>query len=125
MILLGVPISIASFLVKDTNLAVLMVSVNYIVPTAQLAPVVSAIHRLSPLGFRARASALLLFCTGTIGGLGPLVAGSISDALKPQYGAQALSHALLIVIPTAYVLSILCLAVGTWSFRNDMVEEGA
>ncbi|SEE77517.1 Predicted arabinose efflux permease, MFS family [Rhizobiales bacterium GAS191] len=125
MILLGLPISIASFRVTDPNLAVLMVSVNYIIPVAHLPPVVSALHRLCPLGFRARASALLLVGNGTLGSLGPLIAGAISDALKPQYGEQALSHALLIVIPTAYALAVLCLLAATRSYRDDMVEEAS
>jgi MFS family permease len=123
MILLGLPISIASFRVANANLAVLMVSVNYIVPTAQLAPVVSALHRLCPLGFRARASALLLFCSGIFGGLGPYITGAISDAFKPQYGPQALSHALLIVIPTSFILAVICLAAATRTYRDDMAEE--
>ena len=47
---------------------------------------------------RTVASALLLFVINLIGmGIGPLLAGLISDALTPTYGKDALAYSLLIL----------------------------
>jgi MFS family permease len=123
MILACLPLSITAFLAEESGLAVLGLAANYVIPTAYSAPVVAALHRLSPLEFRARASALLLLCSGIFGGLGPLIVGAISDALTPEYGAAALGRALLILVPTAYGLAAVCYAAGLVTFRRELADE--
>ncbi|HLT92042.1 MAG TPA: MFS transporter [Woeseiaceae bacterium] len=56
------------------------------------------VQGLVPLRMRAVASALLLFILNSIGlGLGPQLAGMLSDALTPWLGAEALRYSLLAV----------------------------
>jgi len=123
MIAAALPLSIAAFSIADQTLAVVCLAVNYIIPIAYAGPVIAALHRLSPLEFRARASALLLFCSGVFGGLGPLIVGAISDALAPQYGVEALGRALQLLVPTAYGIAALLYSAALLTFRNEVEKE--
>jgi hypothetical protein len=72
---------------------------------------------------RSTASGSFLFINNLIGlGLGPLLIGSLSDALKSTYGIDALRNAA--VAGTAfYVLAgLLMLMAGKW-LRRDWVDD--
>jgi MFS family permease len=59
-----------------------------------LAPVTTAVQHLVPRRMRATASASFLLINNLVGlGLGPLLMGRLSDALKATYGAEALRYA--------------------------------
>jgi hypothetical protein len=62
------------------------------------APTSAVTLNLTPPRMRARATALTLFLTNLLGGgLGPLVVGSLSDALKPAFGEESLRYALVMI----------------------------
>ena len=71
-----------------------------LVPTAiglaWLGPVLAAVQQLVPSNMRATASALFLFINNLIGiGLGGLLIGVLSDALRARFGAESLRYAIL------------------------------
>jgi len=88
-----------------------------------LGPVIAAVQHLAPPHMRSTASGSFLFINNLIGlGLGPLLIGSLSDALKSTYGIDALRNAA--VAGTAfYVLAgLLMLMAGKW-LRRDWVDD--
>jgi len=75
---------------------------------AYIAPAYAMVQSLVPLRMRAQAAALLLFILNIIGfGLGPLLVGLLSDALKPTLGEDALRWALLSTVVT-WMISAAC-----------------
>lgn len=88
-----------------------------------LGPVVAAVQHLAPPHMRSTASGSFLFINNLIGlGLGPLLIGSLSDALKSTYGIDALRNAA--VAGTAFYLlaGLLMLMAGKW-LRSDWVDD--
>ena len=62
------------------------------------APTSAVTLNLTPPRMRARATALTLFLTNLLGGgLGPLMVGGMSDALKPAFGKESLRYALIAI----------------------------
>jgi predicted MFS family arabinose efflux permease len=122
MIVLVLPFSYAAFLVRDQRLALVFVALANIIPTAYQAPVVAALQRLTPLGQRATASAILLFFTAMAGGLGPLLTGMISDALHASMGPRALGPGML-VAPAFHTVAAILYLLALLSFRQDMVDD--
>ncbi|CAN7607533.1 MFS transporter [Phenylobacterium sp. LjRoot219] len=120
--LFSVPFGIAAYLFAQGGAALLCVALSNLVSTAYLALTVACLHSLVPVAVRARSSAILLFWTAMMGGLGPLFAGMISDALTPTLGPEALGRALLIV-PVGLVLAALSFLVAAVYIRRDMVED--
>lgn len=119
MVIAALPISILSFRIEDTDLAILALAVNYAVPIAYSAPVALALHSLAPLELRARMSALMLLTVGIVGGFGPLIAGALSDAMAGEYGRHALGRALNL-IPALYVLGCLCFITALFRFHREL-----
>jgi hypothetical protein len=122
MVALFTPFSVAALLVSDGHAALILMATGNAFGAAYLAPLVAAIQRLAPRELRASASAIMLFCTAVLGGLGPLIAGMISDALQPELGSAALARGLL-VAPIAWGLGGVLYLAATRRFRADMVEE--
>ena len=61
-----------------------------------LGPVITAVQHLVPATQRSSASACFLFVNSLIGlGGGSVFFGAVSDALKPQYGADSLKMAII------------------------------
>ncbi|CAN7627958.1 MFS transporter [Phenylobacterium sp. LjRoot225] len=120
--LVAIPFGVAGYLFAEGTGAVLCIAISNLVGGAYLALTVACLHSLAPVTVRARISAVLLFCTAMMGGLGPLFAGMISDVLTPTYGVEALGRALLIV-PASLVLAAACFIAAAANFRRDMVEE--
>jgi len=74
----------------------------FILPAATmnvyLAPVLSQAQSLVALRMRATTSALVLLVINIIGlALGPLITGSLSDALEPRFGEESMRYSLMIV----------------------------
>lgn len=63
-------------------------------------PLFGTIQSLTPANMRATAIAVFYLFANLIGmGLGPLMAGAVSDALATEYGADSLRYALLLLSP--------------------------
>lgn len=87
-----------------------------------LAPVTTAVQHLVPGRMRATASACFLFINNLIGlGVGPLLMGALSDALKPAYGAEALRYAAVSVL-AFYLVAALLMLLAARPLRRDWVD---
>lgn len=92
------PFGIALYLVDNSLAVFLLIGVPAMAGAVYLPPTYAMTQGLVEVRMRTVASALLLFVVNLIGmGLGPLLAGAISDYLKPTYGDDALAYALLIL----------------------------
>lgn len=89
----------ALFYVMDSlPLALTFYFVSLLFASAYLGPSFALVQHLAPLRLRALWAAIALFVNNLIGmGLGPLLVGRISDALRPTYGAESLRYAMLAV----------------------------
>ena len=88
-----------------------------------LGPVVTAVQHLVPQPMRATASASFLFINNLIGlGVGPLLIGGISDALKTTYGAESLRYA-AVGCTAFYLLAALLMLFAIKRLRTDWVDD--
>lgn len=122
--LISIPFAVAGYLFASGSAALVCVALGNFASASYLALAVSSLHSLAPPAVRAQLSAVLLFSMAVLGGLGPLIAGMISDALTPTLGALALGRALLIV-PASLLLAAACFALAMVRFRRDLVPEEA
>ena len=112
-----------TFLLAFSSTSIVASSLLFIIPTALslawLGPVIGAINGLVPAHMRATASAMFLFINNLIGlGLGTLVIGTISDALKGQYGDEALRYSAM-VTTLLYVVSAVLMALAALRLQRD------
>ncbi len=112
-----------TFLLAFSSHSIVATSMLFVVPTALslawLGPVIGAINGLVPPHMRATASAMFLFINNLIGlGLGTLVIGTVSDALKAQYGEEALRYSAMATTPL-YVLAALLMALAALRLARD------
>jgi predicted MFS family arabinose efflux permease len=76
--------------------------------TLWLGPIVTAAQHLAPSRMRAGASGTFLLVNNLLGlGLGPLLMGVLSDALKKSYGADSLRYAAIIGVSLYLVAAVL------------------
>jgi len=88
-----------------------------------LGPVVTAVQHLVPQPMRATASASFLLINNLIGlGVGPLLIGGISDALKSTYGAESLRYA-AVGCTAFYLLAALLMLFAIKRLRSDWVAD--
>ena len=77
-----------------------LLGLGCIIGNAPNGPLYGMIQSLVPERMRAMSIALILLSANLIGiGLGPLVAGVLSDALRPWAGEESLRYALLFLCP--------------------------
>jgi MFS family permease len=82
--------------VPDSALVFALIGVPALMGSVYLPPTYAMTQGLVEVKMRTVASALLLFVINLIGmGLGPVLAGAISDYLTPTYGQNALAYSLL------------------------------
>lgn len=94
--LVVVPFAAAAILSRDFSTSLLLYALPLALGYVYLGPTLATTHALVAPRMRAMASAVLFFIINLIGlGLGPTVTGMISDALTPQYGADALRYAIV------------------------------
>lgn len=94
--LIVVPFAAAAILSRDFSTSLLLYALPLALGYVYLGPTLATTHALVAPRMRALASAVLFFIINLIGlGLGPTVTGMISDALTPQYGADALRYAIV------------------------------
>lgn len=114
-----VPFAFVGLEIGNANLAIVCIAVNYTIGSVYMAPSVTALQRIAPPHLRATASALMLFVTAMLGGIGPLLVGLFSDALQPSLGPAALGRALL-VVPAAQTLAALLFMAAAVFYRRDI-----
>ncbi|HEX7854635.1 MAG TPA: MFS transporter [Sphingobium sp.] len=123
--ILIIPFEIASYLFHDTRLALVAFAGSFFFGGAYLAPSIAAAQSMLPPRLRATASAVIMLGVNLIGlGLGPLVAGFLSDhwALAAG-GADSLRQAMLAIIPSEG-LAIVLLACALVHQRRLARAEG-
>lgn len=85
---------------QNRYLAFALMGVSNMGSTAIYGPLFATFQTLVPPRTRATAIAIVYFLANLIGlGLGPLLVGTISDALLPVFGQESLRYALLFVCP--------------------------
>jgi MFS family permease len=88
-----------------------------------LGPVTTAVQHLVPRHMRATASASFLLINNFIGiGIGPLLFGRISDALKETYGVESLRYA-AIGCTAFYLVAGGLMLIAARRLRSDWVED--
>lgn len=88
-----------------------------------LGPVTTAVQHLVPRHMRATASASFLLINNLIGiGVGPLLFGRISDALKASYGVESLRYA-AVGCTAFYLVAGGLMLIAARRLRSDWVEE--
>jgi MFS family permease len=88
-----------------------------------LGPVTTAVQHLVPQPMRATASASFLLINNLIGlGVGPLLIGRLSDALKASHGVDALRTA-AVASTGFYVLAAVLMFLCVKRLRSDWVED--
>lgn len=93
-------ISAIVYTARDLHLAMGALALATLMGTITLGPLLSTIQTLVPPSMRATAVALIYLVANLFGlGLGPLVAGAVSDALRPAWGQESLRYALLALCP--------------------------
>jgi hypothetical protein len=81
------------------------------------------VQHLVPQPMRATASASFLFINNLIGlGIGPLLIGRLSDALKASYGVDALRNA-AVACTGFYILAALLMFLCVRPLRAAWVDE--
>jgi len=88
-----------------------------------LGPVITAVQHLAPARMRSTASGSFLLINNLIGlGVGPLLIGRVSDALKDSYGVDALRNA-AVAGTFFYLLAAILMAFAAAKLRADWVED--
>jgi len=85
--------------------------------------VTTAVQHLVPRHMRATASASFLLINNFIGlGIGPLLFGRISDALKESYGVESLRYA-AVGCTAFYLIAGVLMLIAARRLRSDWVED--
>ena len=88
-----------------------------------LAPVSTAVQHLVPRSMRSTASASFLLINNLIGlGIGPLLMGRLSDALKASYGVDSLRYAAVACL-AFYLLAAALMLVCVPFLRHSWISE--
>ncbi|MEO6581441.1 MAG: MFS transporter [Sphingomicrobium sp.] len=88
-----------------------------------LGPVTTAVQHLVPRHMRATASASFLLINNLIGiGIGPLLFGGLSDALKSSYGVESLRYA-AIGCTAFYLVAAGLMLMASRRLRADWVDD--
>jgi predicted MFS family arabinose efflux permease len=96
--IVGLPFGIAIYLTDSSAIVFALIGVPAALGSVYLPPTYAMTQGLVDVRMRTVASALLLFVINLIGmGIGPWLAGFISDMLAPTYGKDSLRYALLIL----------------------------
>jgi MFS family permease len=92
-LIIGFPLTQMVFALDDTRAVIFMLVPSILCSAAYLAPSITATYGLVGVRERALASAVLLFILNLIGlGLGPVLAGVVSDQFKAWFIAQGMAE---------------------------------
>ena len=121
--LMTVPALVGGLLAPNLWLAWLLLLVANGANVLWLGPITTAVQHLVPRPMRATASASFLLINNLIGlGVGPLLMGRISDALKATHGVDALRDA-AVACSAFYVLAALLAFLSLKSLRASWVAD--
>jgi predicted MFS family arabinose efflux permease len=110
----AVPLQLYAYSAGYWVLGLMVLAIPTILNSFYYGPTYSSVQGLVPLRARAMASAVMLFCQNLIGlGLGPLLFGMLSDALRPEYGEGSVQVVL-------YVASLLGLLPAFFFWRCSL-----
>lgn len=121
--LVTAPLFVAGLLAPNLWLAWPLLLIPNALNILWLGPVTTAVQHLVPQRMRATASASFLLINNLIGlGLGPLLIGRVSDALKHSYGADSLRYA-AVGCTSFYLLAALLMFFCVKRLRGEWVED--
>ena len=120
-----VPCALVQYLVPSMTASVVAAALAAALMIAYYGPILAATQSAVPPGMRAFSNAVLLLTFNLFGlGLGPWATGVISDMLTPHYGADALRHALAIVlVPSALGALVFLYAARFWSTDGTPIHD--
>jgi MFS family permease len=96
--LIGKPLAIAFYLLEDTRLALALLVLPAMFSTVFLGPTIAVLHDRVPAHLRPIASAVLTLVITLIGlGIGPVLAGALSQYVFAASGEHSLRYALVLV----------------------------
>jgi MFS family permease len=88
------------FLTRNRELTFALIAVGALAGTMVIGPLFATVQTLVPERLRATSIAIIYLFSNLIGwGLGPLVAGALSDVLRPLFAQESLRYALLALSP--------------------------
>jgi predicted MFS family arabinose efflux permease len=111
---IAAPTAFLGYYVADWRLALFVLFVPTLLNSLYYGPLYSSVQGLVTPAARAMAAAVLLFFQNLIGlGLGPLLFGMLSDAIKPTFGAESVRWVL-------YIASFLSLVPAFFFWRSSL-----
>ena len=121
--LITAPTFAAGLLAPNLTLAWPLLLIPNALNILWLGPVTTAVQHLVPQPMRATASASFLLINNLVGlGVGPLLIGRLSDALKHSYGAEALRYA-AVGCTIFYVIAALLMLLCVPKLRNHWIDD--
>jgi len=118
--LLCVPFQFVAYLAPDLSLVLPMFGAMTFMAAVFFGPSFAMTQAISPLRMRSVATSLLLLVQTLIGnGLGPWLAGYVSDYLKPSMGTASLRYA-LVIVGLVNIWAALHYLIGARSLRQDL-----
>lgn len=117
----SVPFAVAFYLCDDPILALFLAIPGAILGPMYLGPTFAMTQTLVTPAMRALASAILLFVLNIIGlGLGPVAAGMLSDALKPEFGEESIRWSLFILAVCGNIWAAIHYYFASLTLRQDL-----
>lgn len=118
-----VPALIGQFTAQTASASLLIMAIPGTLMNVYLGASIAITHSLVGLRMRSTASAILFLILNIIGlGCGPWTVGLLSDYLTPQFGDEALRHAMLYVTPVAMTVSGLLFLRAAKYLREDLAK---
>jgi MFS family permease len=113
-------ISVGIYLSPNPYMAIVLTGVAALGTYAGVGPLFATIQSVVPDRMRAMSIAILFLFTNLVGtGLGPLIAGVLSDALRPWAGEESLRYALMALSP-GYVWGAVHYWLATKTVARDL-----
>lgn len=117
---ISVPFLIATFSVESTMLSLLLLTVPSFLKAMWYGPVFACVQGIVPTRSRATAVAIFLFIVNAIGiGLGPLLAGALSDVLSRTLGEAEGLRASMLIVSSAVLLAVGCFLMARRTIEQD------
>jgi MFS family permease len=121
--LITAPTFVAGYLAPNLWIAWPLLLIPNALNILWLGPVVTAVQHLVPRHMRSTASASFLLINNLIGlGVGPLLIGRLSDAMKESYGADALRYA-AVACTSFYLLAALLTFICVKYLRTGWIDD--